>query len=82
MNLPELISKYENALVILKELEQKQVQLSDFNKRLEIERNKPLIESFLVAGEKWYLEQIEKTDSEIQSLWQKYFFLLNTLLVC
>jgi hypothetical protein len=67
------------AITILNTIKRKERQLKDFEKRLEIEREKPTTLSFLCASEKWYEDEIRKAGQMIAKLEMRYLETLKKL---
>lgn len=66
------IDLHNRAITIIEKIERKNRQINDFETRLEIERQKPYILSFLSVPEKWYNEQINESKEKITVLKSEY----------
>lgn len=66
------IASISKSIAILKLIDRKKALISNYEKKLEIERGKRYIESFLLTPEKWYVEQIEICKKDIEYLEMRY----------
>ena len=68
MQINQLIKKHKRCIAILTLIRRKEDRIKDLEIKLSIEKNKPILEAFLIASNHWYLEEIEAAKTQINWL--------------